>query len=278
MIQNQPSPRAPHEPAQPETGSAPQAAAFFDVDNTIIRGASAFHLAKALYKQGFFRTRDIITFGLKQTKYVLFGENTRDIDTLRSRALDLMSGHSVAEVITVGEDVYDQVLAHRIYPGTKTLLDAHIAAGHQVWLVTATPIEIGALIARRLGATGALATIAEHDASGYYTGRLVGDMMHGAAKSRGVHHLAKEHNLDLEASYAYGDSTNDIALLNTVGNPCAINPDARLRRHAQEVGWPIREFRGKRRVAKRGITTASWTGLIWVVALVAKRTLAKIKR
>ncbi len=252
----------------------PTVAAFFDVDNTIIRGASAFHLAKALYRRGFFRTRDIIVFGIKQLRYVMFGENKNDIDQIRSRALSLMKGHSVAEVIAVGEEVYDQVLANRIYPGTKKLLDQHIAAGHQVWLVTATPTEVGSLIARRLGATGALATNAESH-EGYYTGRLVGDMMHGNAKSAAVRALSAEYAIDLNQSFAYGDSTNDIPLLNTVGNPCAINPDARLRKHAQEVGWPTRDFRGKRKAAKRSLTTASWTGGAWVLALVIKRLLKR---
>ena len=252
-------------------------AAFFDVDNTIIRGASAFHLAKALYRRGFFRTGDLIAFGIKQARYLLFGENSQDIDQIRSRALSLMKGHAVAEVVAVGEQVYDQVLANRIYPGTKKLLDQHIAAGHQVWLVTATPFEIGSLIARRLGATGALATNAESE-GGFYTGRLLGDMMHGKTKALGVQGLAEEHQLDLSQSYAYGDSMNDVPLLNTVGNPCAINPDSRLRKHSQEVGWPTRDFRGKRRVAKRGITTASWTGGIWVLGLIIKRLRAKRHR
>jgi len=242
------------------------AAAFFDVDNTIIRGASAFHLARALHKRGFFRYGDVLRAGLHNARYQMFGENRDQIDEIRSRALQIMTGHSVAEVVAIGEEVYDRVLELRIFPGTRKLLDDHLAAGHQVWLVTATPVEIGNLIARRLGATGCLGTVAEHK-DGYYTGRLVGDMLHGAAKARAVEALAEREDIDLSVSYAYGDSTNDVPILSTVGHPCAINPDPRLRRHAQAAGWPIREFRGRRRAARRGIKTASWAGLAWAAGL-----------
>jgi HAD superfamily hydrolase (TIGR01490 family) len=246
-----------------------RAAAFFDVDNTIIRGASAFHLAVGLYRRGFFRKWDIVTFAVHQSRYLAFGENHRQIDEVRDKALSIMTGHSVAEVVAIAEDIYDEVLSLRIFPGTQKLLDEHLAAGHEVWLITATPVEIGELIARRLGVTGALGTIAEHE-DGFYTGRLVGDMLHGKAKARAVRELAARENLDLTMSYAYGDSTNDVPILSEVGFPCAINPDRRLRRHAQTVGWPIREFRGRRRAARRSANLASLAGLAWVAGLVVR--------
>src|SRR5690606_12601051 len=114
----------------------------------------------------------------------------------------------------------------------------HLDAGHEVWIITASPVEVGELIGRRLGATGALGTVAEH-LDGYYTGRLVGDMMHGRAKARAVLALAEEEGIDLASSFAYGDSMHDVPILSTVGHPVAINPDRRLRRHAQRVGWPV---------------------------------------
>ena len=155
-------------------------AAFFDVDNTIIRGASAFHLARGLHRRKFFSLWDLFTFGIHQARYLLFGENAKQIAEVRSRALSIVAGHSVAEIAAIGEEVYDEVLSLRIFPGTQRVLDKHLAAGHEVWLVTASPLEIGELIARRLGATGALGTVAEHR-DGFYTGRLVGDLLHGKA-------------------------------------------------------------------------------------------------
>lgn len=265
--------------ASPVPFEAPEGArvaAFFDVDNTIIRGASAFHLAVGLYRRGFFRRGDIFTFAWHQGRYLLFGENKDQIDDVRNRALSIMTGHSVAEVVAIAEDVYDEVLSLRIFPGTQRLLDQHLAAGHQVWLITATPVEIGDLIARRLGVNGALGTIAEHK-DGFYTGRLVGDMLHGKAKAEAVRALAEREGIDLAASSAYGDSTNDVPILSEVGFPCAINPDGRLRRHAAEVGWPVRDFRGRRRAARRGVDAATLAGSVWVVALGA-RTLRRALR
>ncbi|MCK9792727.1 HAD-IB family hydrolase [Isoptericola sp. 4D.3] len=264
-------------PSPAESSPSVRAAAFFDVDNTIIRGASAFHLARALYQRRFFGTGDLVRFALIQAKYLLFGESRSQIETVRSKALSLIAGRSVAEITAVGEDVYDTVLELRIFPGTKRLLDEHLAAGDQVWLVTATPVEIGGLIARRLGATGCLGTIAEHS-GGFYTGRLVGDLMHGEAKGAAVRELAEREGIDLSASYAYGDSLNDLPMMRTVGHPCPINPDARLRRHAKEVGWPIREFRGRgRRAAGRGMKTASWAGAAWVAGLVLRTIRRRIQ-
>ncbi|ADG75626.1 HAD-superfamily subfamily IB hydrolase, TIGR01490 [Cellulomonas flavigena DSM 20109] len=252
-------------------------AAFFDVDNTIIRGASSFHLAVGLYGRGFFRKRDLVRFAFQQARYRVFGENRDQIDEVRSRALEIMRGHSVAEVTAIAEDVYDEVLSLRIYPGTRTLLDAHLAAGHAVWLVTATPVEIGELIARRLGTSGALGTVAEHE-NGFYTGRLVGDLLHGEAKASAVRALAAREGYDLAACHAYGDSTNDVPILSAVGHPCAINPDRRLRRHAAEVGWPVREFRTRRRQARRGVNAASLAGLAWAVAVVLRAVSRSLRR
>ena len=243
-------------------------AAFFDLDNTIIRGASSFHLALGLRARGFFGTRDLVEMAVHQARYLSRGENLKDIDRLRERALSIVAGRSVAEVTAIGEEVWDEVLSLRIFPGTQKILRDHLRQGHQVWIITASPSEIGELIGRRLGVTGALGTVAEHR-DGIYTGRLVGDMLHGRAKAEAVHRLAVEEGLDLDQCYAYGDSANDLAILSSVGHPYAINPDARLRRHARTIGWPIHEFRGRRRAAtRRGIQTASLASAAWVVSVV----------
>lgn len=251
----------------PAPVGALKTAAFFDLDNTIIRGASAFHLAVGLRRRGFFSRWDLVRFSLHQARYLAFGENLRQIESVRSRALSIVAGHSVAEMAAIGEEIWDEVLSLRIFPGTQALLTEHLDAGHQVWIITASPLEIGQLIGRRLGVTGALGTVAEH-VGGFYTGRMVGDMLHGRAKAEAVRELARSRGLDLAASYAYGDSANDLPILTAVGHPVAINPDLRLRRHARKAGWPVQEFRERRRrPARPSVRTAGWAGAAWVVGL-----------
>lgn len=269
------------EPTEEAVGTPAEAGrtgAFFDLDNTIIRGASAFHLAVGLRRRGFFSALDLVTFGWHQARYLTFGENLQQIDAVRSRALSIVAGHSVAEMAAIGEEIWDEVLSLRIFPGTQALLADHLDAGHEVWIITASPLEIGELIGRRLGVTGALGTVAEHK-DGFYTGRLVGDMMHGAAKARAVAALAEERGIDLAASFAYGDSTHDAAILSSVGHPVAINPDRRLRRHSRTAGWPVQEFRGRRRVAaRRGAQTASWAGAAWVANVMLRAARRAVER
>jgi len=261
----------------PDTvGSASRVAAFFDVDNTIVRGASAYHIARGLHQRGYLRKRDILRFGWESAKYSMFGENKEQIDDLRREGLGIIKGWSAAEMNAVGEEVYDEVLALRIFPGTKAIIDDHLAKGDEVWLVTASPIEVGRVIARRLGVTGALGTVAEQD-NGHYTGRMVGDMLHREAKAAAVAALAAERNLDLSRSYAYGDSTNDVPMLEAVGNPTAINPDARLRRQASQHGWPIREFRKRSKSGRRGVVKASITGTVWAGLAVARGLRAALR-
>ncbi|MFN3865811.1 MAG: HAD family hydrolase [Demequina sp.] len=246
----------------PGHNNAATVAAFFDVDNTIVRGASAYHIARGLQQRGYFRWHDILHFGWEQAKYTLFGESREQLDDLRDEALGVIKGWSGAEMAQVGEEVYDEVLALRIYPGTKAIIDNHRAQGHQVWLVTASPVEIGRVIAHRLGATGALGTVAEQK-DGHYTGRLVGDFLHKEKKAAAVRQLAEDQVIDLDRSFAYGDSVNDGPMLETVGNPCAINPDSKLRKLAVERGWRIEEFRKRNKNGRRGVVKASVTGTVW---------------
>ncbi len=130
----------------------------------------------------------------------------------RDSALSIVKGHRVAELQSIGEEIYDEYMAERIWPGTRALAEAHLAAGQKVWLVTAAPVEIANVIARRLGLTGALGTVAE-SVDGVYTGKLVGEPLHGPAKAEAVRALAAAEGLDLSRCAAYSDSHNDIPML-----------------------------------------------------------------
>ncbi len=238
------------------------AAAFFDVDNTVMQGASIFHLARGLYRRDFFTARDIGRFAWQQAKFRVVGrEQLDDVHEARETALSFAAGHTVAELTTIGEEVFDEVMATKVWPGTRALAQMHLGAGQRVWLVTATPVEVATVIAKRLGLTGALGTVAETE-DGVYTGRLVGEILHSAAKAEAVTALAEREGLDLSACSAYSDSANDIPLLSLVGHPCAINPDAKLRAHAREHAWRVRDYRTGRKAVKVGVPAAAAIGAL----------------
>ncbi len=240
----------------------PTAAAFFDVDNTVMQGASIYHLARGLYARDFFTARDIGRFAWQQGKFRLLGREDMDnVHEARETALSFAAGHTVAELTTIGEEVFDEVMAAKVWPGTRALAQMHLDAGQRVWLVTATPVEVATVIAKRLGLTGALGTVAETQ-DGVYTGRLVGEILHGQAKAEAVTALAGREGLDLGACSAYSDSANDIPLLSLVGHPCAINPDAKLRAHAREHGWRVRDYRTGRKAVRVGVPTAAAAGAL----------------
>lgn len=233
-----------------------RAAAFFDLDNTVLRGASIFYLARGLYARKFFRTRDVLRFGYQQVRFRLGAEHAGHMDEARSAALTFIAERSVAELKDIGEEIFDEYIARKIWPGTLELAQLHLDQGQRVWLVTATPVEVATIIAKRIGLTGALGTVAEH-ADGFYTGRLVGDLLHGSAKAEAVRALAVREGLKLDRCAAYSDSANDIPMLSLVGHPCAINPDADLRAYARENGWRIQDYRGRRRNTAIGVAAGA---------------------
>jgi len=259
----------PDEPPASAPAST-RTAAFFDVDNTVLRGASIFHLAKGLWKRGFFTGRDIAAMLWKQVHFALVGENLAHMAKIREQALTFVAGHTVDEIERIGEEVYDEVMADKIWPGTRALAQSHLESGHDVWLVTASPVEVATVIASRLGLTGALGTVAE-SVDGVYTGRLVGDPLHGPSKAVAVEALADQRGYELELCSAYSDSANDIPMLSLVGHPCAINPDSTLLHHARANGWQVRDFRNGRKAAKLGAQAAGATALAGALAAAASR-------
>jgi HAD superfamily hydrolase (TIGR01490 family) len=232
-------------------------AAFFDVDNTMMMGASLFWFARGLAARKYFRARDLALFVWQQAKFRVAGnESADDMHTIRENALAFVAGRPVDEIVAVSEEIYDELMADRIWAGTRILAQKHLDAGQRVWLVTATPVELARIIAHRLGLTGALGTVAEV-VDGQYTGRLVGELMHGEAKAEAVRALAEREGLDLSRCTAYSDSSNDLPMLTLVGTAVAVNPDTELRAVARSRGWDIRDFRTGRKAAKIGVPTVA---------------------
>ena len=240
----------------------PTAAACFDCDNTLMVGASIYHFAKGLVARKLFTTKDLLGFAWDQLMFRVKGtESHASMTEAREAALAFVKGREVKEIVSYGEEIYDELMAGRIYSGTLALAQQHLADGQRVWLVTATPVELAGIISRRLGLTGALGTVSEVE-NGRYTGRLVGEPLHGPAKAQAVRALAEREGLDLSRCTAYSDSANDIPMLTAVGNAVAVNPDGELRDLARERGWEVRDFRTGRKAAMVGIPAAAGLGAV----------------
>jgi HAD superfamily hydrolase (TIGR01490 family) len=251
----------------------PSAAAFFDVDNTLMRGASIYHFARGLAERKMFGPRDLLRLTWSQLAFRLRGaENADHIDAAREAALAFVAGHRVDDIIALGEEIYEDRMADRIWEGARELIQRHLRAGERVWLVTATPVELANILAHRLGLTGALGTVAE-TSEGVYTGRLVGGLLHGQAKAAAVRALAEREGLDLSRSSAYSDSSNDLPMLELVGHPSVVNPDTDLLRQARSRNWPVHDFRAGRHATMIALPMAAGAGAIvgGLVAVLALR-------
>lgn len=245
----------------------PSGAAFFDVDNTLMKGASIFHFAAGLARRRFFSSSELVGFAAKQLKFVMSGsEDPEDMASATEAALSFVQGRSVDELITLGQEVFTESLIDKLIPGSLALAQAHLDAGQRVWLVTATPVELATIISSHLGLTGALGTVSEV-VDGVYTGHLVGSPLHGVAKAEAIRALALREELDLARCSAYSDSANDIPMLSCVGHPTAVNPDGTLRHHARANEWPIRDFRRRAHVRKAAPGVAAGAGIVAGISL-----------
>ena len=129
-----------------------------------MQGASLFHLAKGLYRRDFFPTRVIVKGLWLQAYFRMIGsERPGHIANAQAASLSFIAGHRATEVEELTAEIYDESIAEHIWPGTRAIAQLHLDVGHQVWLVTAAPVEVAGVIAGRLGMTGALGSVAERE-------------------------------------------------------------------------------------------------------------------
>ncbi|MFM6980550.1 MAG: HAD family hydrolase [Micrococcales bacterium] len=217
-------------------------AAFFDVDNTIVRGSSTFMFGLTAFKHGFFTRKDLYRFGWQQFKFIRMGESPKSMSQVLDNALPLIGGHKVEDFKAMSDEVYREQISKRLWPETVRIAQQHVKEGREVWLVTAAPLEIAEKIAQELGLTGGLGTMVARE-NGIFTGKLVGKPLHGKAKRKAIKALAEERHISLKRSFAYSDSANDLPMLTMVGKAVAVNPDKLLEQHAKAAGWQILDFK-----------------------------------
>ncbi|HUO46406.1 MAG TPA: HAD family hydrolase [Acidimicrobiia bacterium] len=231
-------------------------AAFFDLDRTLIAGASIFPFGIEAWRAGLVSNSDLRQFATGALRFLVFGDKGERSDEVRSDMLGRVEGVSVDTLDEVAVRVLPRLVS-RVRPESKKLIKMHHEAGRDTWIVSASPHEIVAPLAKALGMSGAIASRGKV-IEGHYTAELDGHFVYGRGKLDAIEGLAAERGYDLAASYAYSDSISDLPMLDAVGHPVAVNPDAHLENLAHDRGWPIVIFsrKTKQMVAVGFATTA----------------------
>ena len=217
-------------------------AAFFDLDNTLLRGASSFLFAKAAFERKFVNRRELWRFAWQQFKFIWRGESAKMLAHIEDRAMSLVVGQSAKALENLVGITWEEYVKSKMWPETVRIAQEHVKAGREVWIVTAAPVQMAQYIAKELGLTGALGTILEVK-NGLLTGEFEGRPLHGEEKAVAIKALAKQRGISLKRSYAYSDSHNDLYMLTRVGHPVAVNPDKTLERYAKAAHWKILDFK-----------------------------------
>jgi HAD superfamily hydrolase (TIGR01490 family) len=225
--------------------TTPRAIAFFDLDNTLVRGSTMFLYAMTAWKHGHLRLGDLLRFGWHQITFLTVGETTAQHTAARGRGLDLIAGQSVEALNDIAHATARDAVSSRLIHASVARAKKHLADGVEVWIITASPQSFAQIVARDLGFTGALGTEVESK-DGLATGRLLDEPLHGKRKVGAITRLAEANGVSLADCFAYSDSVNDVPMLEAVGHAIAVNPDRALTAAAREHGWEIIPLRQKR--------------------------------
>ena len=216
-------------------------AAFFDLDKTVIAKASMVAFGRTLYNEGLISRRTVARGLYAQLIYMHLGASEEKLARMRESVLTLTRGWEKARIEEIVRETLEAVVEPIIYAEALDLLDEHRRAGRRVYIVSASPEEIVVPLAEHLGADEAIASRAQVDEEGRYTGEME-VYAYGPFKAEVMRQVADDRGIDLSASYAYSDSATDIPMLEAVGHPVAVNPDRELLRVARERNWEIRHF------------------------------------
>jgi HAD superfamily hydrolase (TIGR01490 family) len=241
--------------SEPPPSRAGGGAAFFDLDRTLIAGSSAFQFGRAAYRAGLLSRRQLLADGAANLRFRLVGASDQRSHALRRRVSGSLAGVRVRDMQRLGADVLGGVLP-RIYPGILTLAYAHQDAGRRVYIVTAAAHELAEVLAHVLAFDGAIGSRFSLARDGVFTGEP-GEFIYAREKAAAIERLAERQGIELSASYAYTDSASDLPMLELVGHPVAVNPDAELRRIARERRWEVLHFERLGRWLWAGVALAA---------------------
>jgi HAD superfamily hydrolase (TIGR01490 family) len=251
--------------------AAARAAAFFDLDRTLMEGSSAFQFGRAAYRAGLLSRRQLIADGWANLMFRLRGASDEASHELRDRISTSLGGIRVRDMERLGADVLAGILP-RVYPQVLALAHEHQDAGRRVYIVTAASQDLAEILARVFAFDGAVGSQFSEVQDGVYTGRPTGLFVYGRDKAKAIEQLAEREGLDVAQSYAYSDSASDLPMLRLVGHPVAVNPDSTLAKAAREERWEVLRFDrlGRRMKAAAGVMGAAIAGGVGSAAIAAR--------
>jgi len=219
----------------------PQAAAFFDLDKTIIAKSSTLAFSKPLFRAGLLNRSALLKAGIAQAYYQMFGADHDQLERIRHELAELTKGWNKADIERLVAETVDEVVAPLVYAEALVIIDQHQRAGRRVIVISSSPVEIVQPLCRYLGIDDVIGTRTELDAEGKYTGSIE-FYAYGPGKAEAIKEVAASDNISLPDSFAYSDSATDLPMLEAVGHPVAVNPDRELRELAASRDWQILEF------------------------------------
>ncbi len=215
-------------------------AAFFDLDKTIIARSSALAFSRPFYEGGLINRRSVLRSGYAQFVYLVGGADHDQMERMRRYLSEQAAGWHVQTVKDIVAETIHHIVDPLVYDEAVNLIEQHHLDGHDVVIVSTSGLEVVGPIGEMLGADRVIATrMVQQD--GRYTGEIE-FYAYSANKAAAIQELAEQEGYDLDASYAYSDSSTDIPMLEAVGHPYAVNPDRALRRAATERGWEVLDF------------------------------------
>jgi putative phosphoserine phosphatase/1-acylglycerol-3-phosphate O-acyltransferase len=216
----------------------PEIGAFFDFDGTVISGYSIMAFIKEQIRRGHLSPRELVEL---LSAMASFGLGDLGFSAMMLAASQFLRGIREDSYANFGEELFESHIARLIYPESRALIQAHLKKGHTVAIVTsATPYQVRPA-ARELGIENVLCTELEVE-DGVFTGAVVLPACFGPGKVTAAESVAERLGIDLDKSFFYSDSYDDIQLLERVGNPRPLNPNNKLLAVAERRGWPVRRF------------------------------------
>ncbi|MGY1855136.1 HAD family hydrolase [Modestobacter sp. SYSU DS0290] len=217
-----------------------RAAAFFDLDKTVIAKSSTLAFGRPFFQGGLINRRAVLKGAYAQFVFSLAGADADQMERMRRQITAMTTGWDVAVVHDIVRETLHEIVDPLIYAEAADLIEAHRAAGREIVIVSSSGAEMVGPIGEMLGVDRVVATRMV-TVDGRYTGEI-DFYAYGEHKAAAMREIAAEQGWDLADCFAYSDSVTDLPMLEAVGHPTAVNPDRGLRRAATERGWPVLEF------------------------------------